>query len=280
MAALVACLVAVSSPLSASTVIVEFDFRTLDVEGVEDDGDTVNLNPGTTFSYGNLNLVFNAFNSPNTVVFTSYTKGIGFGVVTGINDPVPLDGLGNNGEAINILFRSSIPDGWEFAMYSLNYTDANSDDFAFAAGGWTVYQGTDDWVNNRDPLNQGPQSNRIANYDANLGGGSGNGQINELRNNQGTALINPSRSFEERVPGFFGINIHSRRNPTALYLSGLAIELSEEDALALGLATTEVPVPAPLGMLAVGCAMLAGLRRRTRSETRNGRCLRLLRNPT
>ena len=257
-ACLALCVVFQVNTASAATTIIELDFTDLGLPQAPNEGDTA-LFENPTISFGNLDLNINGFVSANTVNFVSYTKGKGLGAFDGFSeDTIAING-DDLGEAINILFRSSIASDWDFAMHSLTFIDENSDSFAFEDDRWTVYQGNSNWVNDRDVLNRGPNSNRIANYDARASNGNGNGQINQARANNGRVLINPSRSFEERIPGFYGINIHSGRDGTAIFLAGMSIEIEEADAENLGL-LAPIPLPAPLGMLPFGFAGLGVVR--------------------
>ncbi|MEO1081090.1 MAG: PEP-CTERM sorting domain-containing protein [Pseudomonadota bacterium] len=162
-----------------------------------------------------------------------------------------LDGNRGN-EELNLSFNNSV------SIFSLSFFDlpeANGDPAAllgFENGGWTVNEGN-------GPLGNRDTQNRFAFYDANGGGGSGNGAINELRQ---TGTDQLGGTLENRIPLDDYLRIFVGGNQVALFLSGVEVELTEEQAIEFGIIS--VPEPSSLALLALGGVAI--LRRRRHSS--------------
>ncbi|MEM9878786.1 MAG: hypothetical protein AAF862_05850 [Pseudomonadota bacterium] len=263
MACLAASFVSLSAARAANVIIV-FDFTNLNIQDTVNVGSSTIRTLGNDFrvNFGGLFFELNGYrtdegSSTSQLGGLAYTSGLGFGVYSGnARNPQEsaLDGAGGN-ESLNVLIRGNPINAVNFAVNSFSWTDAGSDPRAFANGGWTVNQGSDDWQTDRDPRNTN-KSNEIVFYNTNGGANNnGNRPILDLRDD-GEHVFNAPQAL-----GFNGFNAFVGANRTAVYLSGLSLEFNEDDARALQLLPPVAPIPVPpsavLMLSAVGLGALA-----------------------
>ena len=248
--------------------IFNFDFTNLGAYGMPDtkvQNKITIFQPDTVLRYGELGLVLDGIVN-GRVTGLSYTNGKGFGVwgpSSALGSDLPaIDGLGNE-EALELRIDADFASPWKIS--ALWFTDALSNNNAFASGGWTVLQvsalqesGTD-WKNTQ-VVNSGAKgsgNDPFTFYNAYGRGGIGNPNINALRQDgAGIHEMNKPLSGDNN-----GLNTHVGGSDVALYLSGISLLMEPEDARSLDL-LAPVPLPAPVGMLLAGIGGLAFLRRR------------------
>lgn len=262
-----------TTAVNASNIIVDFDLTDLAFSN----GTIQNT---FTASVGTLELTITAQaaleNGNNQGASTvRYHNDLGLGVVnqTGIiGDSNTVRGVtyfsldGSRGtEQMILSFNESV------AIYSISFFDlptanGNPDSiFAFESGGWTINEG-------RGPFDNTDSQNRFAFYNANGGGRDsngdfiGNGAINELRNT-GTDLI--GGSFQNRIPSDDTLRITVGSDNVTIFLSGISVELTEEQATDFGIVPQPIPEPGRALFLLTGfCALVLQHRRRGMLNTR------------
>ncbi|MEM1188345.1 MAG: PEP-CTERM sorting domain-containing protein [Pseudomonadota bacterium] len=246
-----------------ASVIVEFDLTNLNIEDFTG-------SPEFTVSAGTLDLTISARaereNRTPSPASVFYHDGLGMGVLGfggALGDVQTVRGDqfaaldGNRGnEELNLSFNNSV------SLFSLSFFDlpeSNGDPaalLAFENGGWTVNEGN-------GPLGNRDLQNRFAFYDANAAGGNGNGAINELRQ---TGTDQFGGTFQNRIPLDDYLRIYVGGNQVALFLSGVAVELTEEQAIEFGIIS--VPEPSSFALFALGGLSLLRRCRNSSAATR------------